>query len=245
MPVYVACGLQASDCTPAAHVQPEIEVSSQKMEDSPGAMPTPVIFADDEELIRIGFRHVSRPFSHEWTVSGESANIAETIRLAEEMKPEIAIVDEFLPSDSGSGSRDEVFDLCRRLSADGIAVIVYLESSGIRTDRLFERAGAVATAGKCQPVSRLVDAIRSVRTGQPLFTTNGPARPARSSGRSLSLRQKEVVRLLALGKSNFEIALEYGVSVRTVESHRARIRSRIGADSISAITRFAVENDLL
>jgi DNA-binding NarL/FixJ family response regulator len=63
--------------------------------------------------------------------------------------------------------------------------------------------------------------------------------------RGLTPRQAEIIRLLALGRSNPEIAHECGMSVRTVESHRARIRRQVGADSLSELTRFAHDQGLI
>jgi two-component system, NarL family, response regulator NreC len=202
-----------------------------------GATSAPVLIADDEELVRLGVREVLRRLDSAWPVF-ECATAEEAVEALEE-RPRIAIVDQCLPGGLARKRGEGMTDVCRWLAGAGTRVIVYTESGGLALSRMFQRAGASAAVSKEQDVSTLARAIERVAAGQKFF----PA--ATSEPGALTPREAEVIRLLASGLSNSEVAYECGTSVRTVESHRARLRKRIGADSVSAITRYAIDSGLI
>ena len=214
------------------------------MSEPPGALYASVLVADDEEIVRIGIRSVLLKYTPEWTLIAEASNVSEALANAETLRPRVAIVDQCLPGGPELRPGEGVVGLCETLTQAGVRVVIYTQSGGGLLNGFFQRAGAIGTVGKDHAVTLLTRAIDSAMHGGRFYAP--PVHPSNLDDfHPLTPRQAEIIRLLALGHSNPEIAVECGMSVRTVESHRARIRRQIGADSLSELTRFALAHGLI
>jgi DNA-binding NarL/FixJ family response regulator len=119
-------------------------------------------------------------------------------------------------------------------------------------------AGVKSFINKAEANTHLVDAIESLSRHKPFFTDNVSAvlfsnivnrpegaRSASEAGQQLSPREREIVQLLAEGKSNKEVGQKLGISVRTVETHRASILRKLKVSSVAEIVRYAIRNKLI
>jgi DNA-binding NarL/FixJ family response regulator len=134
--------------------------------------------------------------------------------------------------------------------------------SGHESEDLIRRAfeaGVKSFIFKSEAHHSLVDAVEALSQHKPFFTakvseilfsnivnrTDDTPRDETASGQSLSGREREIVQLIAVGKSNKEVADAFGISVRTVETHRASILRKLNLDSVAALVRYAIRNHLI
>jgi DNA-binding NarL/FixJ family response regulator len=201
-----------------------------------------VVVADDQQLVRSGFRMILRADS-ELEVVGEGADGIEAVELARELTPDVVLMDVRMPRVDG-------IEATRRIArlSDGPRVLV------LTTFDLDEyvfgalRAGASGFLLKDAPEEHLLAAIRVVADGGSLFAPTVSRRlierfaaldgseTTPPSLDALTARETEVLRLLARGRSNAEIAAELVVSEHTVKTHVARVLGKLGLrDRIQAV----------
>jgi two-component system response regulator NreC len=206
--------------------------------------PIRVMVVDDHAVLRSGLRLVlEREDDIDWV--GEAATAEDAIRAVERLNPAIVIMDLEMPGMGGLAGVERLRE--RRPEVAVLVLSMHDEADQVR--RAFE-AGAVGYVLKTAADEELVRAIRAVAGGEPyVHPTVGAilARPPASRGAvdELSARELEVLRLLALGYTNQEIAERLVVSVRTVESHRSHVMTKLRADSRAAMVRAALEAGLL
>jgi DNA-binding NarL/FixJ family response regulator len=204
-----------------------------------------VLLADDHALFREGLRHLldARGF----TVVGEAADGREAVRLARSVDPDIAVVDIGMPGLNG-------IDATRELRRDSPTLPVILltvhDESAYVADAL--RAGARGFVLKSEASEDLVRAIEEVLRGgiyvsprvssavQDLIRTGSPA-----AVDPLSPREREVLQLVAEGRTNKAIAGTLVISVKTVESHRASIMRKLGLHDTASLVRYAIRHRLI
>jgi two-component system response regulator NreC len=203
-----------------------------------------VLICDDHAVLRSGLRLL---LDREEGLScvGEAATAEDAIRAVERLRPNLVIMDLQMP---GMGGVAGVTTLRERHSELPVMVLsMHGEAQDVR--RAFE-AGASGYLVKTAADEDLVRAVRAVAAGERyVHPTLGAvlAQPPRSQGPvdDLSPREREVLRLLALGYTNHEIADRLVVSVRTVESHRAHLMAKLRVDSRAAMVRHAIDAGLL
>jgi DNA-binding NarL/FixJ family response regulator len=182
-------------------------------------------------------------------VCGEAGTGNEALKLAAELKPDIAILDVALPELDGL----EVTRQIRRVLPDTQILIFTMYDEERLIIEAFN-AGARAYLLKTDPDEKLLEAIDTLARHKPFFSERvseallehflkSPPDSAELS--KLTFRQREIVRLLAEGKSNKEIASYLGISVKTVETHRATLMRKLGFKSITELVRFAIRNRLV
>jgi DNA-binding NarL/FixJ family response regulator len=205
--------------------------------------PPRLLIADDHEFIRRGLISILLARHPDWKIVGEASNGLDAIRLAESMKPDIAILDLSMPERNGLQVTERLHE-----SVPSIKTLILTMHTGEQIVRNLMKAGASAYMVKSDASSKLVEAVERLAAGHTFFAsqtavdeTDEPA-PAQYI---LSLREAEVLRKLASGKSNKQIAAELDVSVRTVESHRANILTKLGAESLGDLVRIAVRDGLV
>jgi len=208
-----------------------------------------VLIADDHAVVRQGLR-TFLDLQADIDVVGEAADGEEAVAVAAEHAPDVILLDLVMPRLDGIGA-------LRRLSevAPGARVIV-LTSFG-EDERLFTalRAGASGYLLKDVEPAELVRSIRTVHGGGAPLSPAVAARmveefasgagAGRAPADDLTPRELEVLRLIALGHTNTEIAARLVLSMRTVESHRAHIQRKLGRSTRAELVRYAIDHQLL
>ncbi|MEU9239352.1 response regulator transcription factor [Streptomyces shenzhenensis] len=214
-------------------------------------MTTKVLLADDQAMVRGGLRLILEDQS-DITVVGEAADGAEAIALARRLRPDVCLVDIRMPLLDG-------IEVTRALAgpdvADPLRVVI------VTTFDLDEyvygalHAGALGFILKDVGPTLLVEAVRAARTGEALISPSITVRllrrlaPAASRApgpaRALSDRETQVIRAIARGRTNQEIAAELFISVSTVKSHLATIQSKLTVRNRVEIAAWAWESRLM
>ena len=206
-----------------------------------------VLIVDDHAVVRSGLRLVLER-EDDIEVVGEAGNADDGVRGARLEKPDVVLLDVVMPGRSGIEAAAEVIE------ASGGAKILVLS---MQDDPSYVReAFAVGASGyllKEAADVELVQAIREVAAGNRYVHPALGARLAqaevdaarKSSDDPLSDREREVLRLLALGHTNQEIAKELFISVRTAETHRAHIMRKLGLSTRADLVRYALANGYL
>jgi DNA-binding NarL/FixJ family response regulator len=203
-----------------------------------------LLIADDQELIRTGFRMILSAHP-DIEVVGESPNGTETVRLARQLRPDIVLMDIRMPEMDG-------IEATKRILADGadkttrILILTTFDLDQYVYDAL--RAGASGFLLKDVPSDDLANAIRTVSRDQAILApritkrlieefTATPRTPETTKAISaLSSREVEVFRLVAQGKTNLEIAAELFVAETTIKTHVARIMAKLALrDRVQAV----------
>jgi DNA-binding NarL/FixJ family response regulator len=202
-----------------------------------------ILIADDHEFIRRGLISILLARHPDWEIVGEASNGTDAIRLAESTKPDIAILDLSMPEQNGLQVTEHL-----RASVPSIKTLILTMHTGEQIVRNLMKAGASAYMAKSDASSKLVEAVERLAAGHASFASPmavGETADPAPAQYILSARETEVLRLLASGKSNKQIAAELVVSVRTVESHRAHILARLGVESFGELVRIAVRDGLI
>jgi two-component system response regulator NreC len=205
--------------------------------------PIRILLIDDHAILRRGVLLLLEG-EPDMDVVGEAGTIDDGLRRATETAPDVVVLDIHLPDGSGITAIRPLLD-----RVPGAAVVVLSMYDDFDHVRRAFAEGATGYVIKSASSEDLIDAVRHAAHGD-LFRSPGLPDPAHThdSGDpidSLSPRELEVLRLLALGNTNHEIADALVVSVKTVETHRAHIMAKLKADSRAALVRHALAAGLL
>ena len=207
-----------------------------------------VLLVDDHDIVLAGIRTVLSRIS-EVEVVGEAPNGREALEMAATLKPDLVLMDISMPDLNGVEAARQL-----RAAVEGIKIIALSMHSERQFVTEMLRAGASGYLLKNSVAQQLPLAIRAVRAGKVYlspevadvvvedFVRNAPGRGA--AFESLSAREREVLQLLAEGKTNKEIATRLTVSPKTIESHRAQIMSKLKLHSVAELTKLAVREGL-
>jgi DNA-binding NarL/FixJ family response regulator len=211
-----------------------------------------ILVADDHELVRRGIRALLEA-EPGWKVIAEVSDGHEAIERAVDLKPEIAVLDISMPRLSGLEAARRIKKL---LPQTKVLMLTMLDSEHLAWEVL--KAGARGYVTKSDTGRDLVIAIESVRRDKTFFTprvdrilldTFLQGKPAKSpkqlDGEQLTSRQREIVQLLAEGKTSKEVSGVLNLSVKTIETHRANIMRRLNCHSVSDLVRYAVRNHII
>ncbi len=205
-----------------------------------------ILIADDHALVRAGVRALLAG-APELEVVGEASDGAEAVRLTREHAPHVLVLDINMPGLDG-------FEVLRRVRRDcpAVRVLVLTLDDDPRSVQRAVRDGADGYVLKDAIAHDLIAAVRRVATGGGGFDGGAQAalRDAARGGPDdplarLTAREREVLRRIAAGLANKEIAAELHIGVRTVETHRANLLRKLGMRSTAELTRFALEQGLL
>jgi two-component system, NarL family, response regulator NreC len=214
-------------------------------------MPVRVVIADDHPLIRSGLRSLLER-NGEYQVVGEAADGAEAIELAMTHKPDLMLIDVGMPRISGT---DAAQHITSRLSATRI-IMVSMHSDEAYVLRAL-KAGARGYLLKASPEADVLAAARAVASGHAYFSpaiakvlvddyvSELQRRGVEDSYDMLTLREKEILKLLVEGNSNRDIADLIHVSLATVETHRNNIFHKLHLHSLPELILYAVRKGLV
>jgi DNA-binding NarL/FixJ family response regulator len=207
-----------------------------------------ILIADDHEIVRRGLISILNASHPEWKIVAEASNGNDAVELGRSLLPNIAILDLSMP---GPGGLKVVERLIK--SVPGIRILVLTMHSAEPIRLQLKKAGVNAYVVKNEATANLVLAVERILAGEPFFVSAGASRPAGPIEPPeyvpcqflLTPRELEVMRALALGKSNKEVAHELNLSVRTAESHHANILAKLRADSIGDLAKIAIRDGVI
>jgi two-component system response regulator NreC len=206
-----------------------------------------VLIVDDHAVVRSGLRHVLEAES-DIEVVGEASDMSEAVLEARAQKPDVVLMDVVMPGSSGIEATPAVLK-----EAPEAKVLVLSMQDDPRYVREAFSAGASGYVLKEAVDTEVVDAVREVADGGSYVHPTLGARlviaeaeeRAREEDDPLSEREREVLRLLALGHTNQEIAESLYLSVRTVETHRSHIMQKLRLSTRAELVRYAIDHGFL
>ena len=207
-----------------------------------------VLLADDHSIVRAGLRRIVEE-SGDMAVIAEAADGRETIRLVRETSPDVAVIDISMPGLDGL----EVVDQLRGHCPDLPILILTMHEEGQYVVRAIQ-AGAMGYMTKQSAPEQLLNAIRKIHAGSRYLTDEAAEtlalRIAKGTGEqspldSLSMRELQVLRRLAMGHTNREIAGAYSISIKTVDTYRLRLLKKLNLRNNAELSRFAMQNRLI
>jgi len=212
-------------------------------------MAVDVLLADDHGVLRAGLRALLNA-EDDLEVTGEAASGDEVLQVAAEIQPDIVLLDLNMP---GPGGIEVTRRLRELVPETRVLVLTVYEDEGLLREAI--DSGASGYIIKRAVESELINAIRAVARGEmyihPSMTRallNEPEKhtPTQSGAQeSLTPRETDVLRLIVLGYTNRQAAEELGLSVRTVETHRANLMGKLDLKSRVELVRWAADNDLM
>jgi two-component system response regulator NreC len=206
---------------------------------------TTIMLADDHAIVRSSLRMVleCEPSFH---VIAEAGDVSEALRKIRAYKPRVALLDLSMP---GGPSTAAIADF--QAASPGTAIVFLTMEDEPALAQAALRAGAEGFVLKEQADGELVDAVRAVASGSRYLSPELGARIARMPDGpppppdNLTERELQVLRMIALGHTNAEIAQTLFLSVRTVESHRSHIQHKIGRNTRADLVAYAHEHQLV
>ena len=211
-----------------------------------------ILIADDHDIVRQGLRALLEKQA-EWQVCAEAVNGREAIEKARETRPDIVLMDFSMPELNGLDATRQI----RKLLPQTEVLILTMHDSEQLVRELLE-AGVRGYLVKTDASLHLVPAILSLSEHKPYFASKvssllldsflrpgSPAPDPRVMSGRLSPREREIVQLVAEGKSSKEIATTLSIALKTVNAHRANIMNKLDLHSIGELVLYAVRNNLV
>jgi DNA-binding NarL/FixJ family response regulator len=210
-----------------------------------------LLIADDHEIVRRGLRNLLEA-QPGWQVAAEAADGREAVKMAKQVKPDVIVMDIGMPELNGLEAGRQILKVDARAK---ILILTMHDSDSVIREVL--DAGARGYVLKSDASRDLVTAVNAIRSGKTFFTAkvaqivldgylgHKPKREPDCGPTRLTPRQREIVQLLAEGKSSKEVAVALGLSVKTAETHRANIMKRLDCHSVSELVRYAVRNNII
>jgi len=211
--------------------------------------PVQILLADDHEVVRKGLRALLEA-QPGWKVIAEATDGREAVEKATDMHPDVAIVDIGMPSLNGLEATRQIVKKAPRTR-----VLVLTMHDANPLIQQVVKAGARGYVLKSDVASDLVSAVEALCRDQTFFTSKVSQvildrYVGKSAGTEISPdpespltpREREVVQLLAEGKSSKEVAAVLGISVKTAETHRINLMRKLDCHSVAEVVRYAVRN---
>ena len=211
-----------------------------------------ILIADDHEMIRQGLRRTLEQHE-EWQVCGEAATGREVIELAKNVVPNVVILDLTMPELGGLEATRRI----KNMLPDAEILIFSVHESTALTHEVLA-AGARGYLVKSDLGKHVVSAVEALAEHRPYFTWSvsktmldaylRPGNPMTGMVEQfseLTPREREIIQLLGEGQSNKAISVRLGISVKTVETHRAAIMRKLSINSIAQLVRYAIRNRIV
>jgi two-component system, NarL family, response regulator NreC len=205
-----------------------------------------ILLADDHSVVRHGFRLILDN-QEDMEVVGEASNGRDAVAVAEQLQPDVVVMDVTMPELNGIEATRRIAELSPRTRV--LALSMHKDSVYVRE---ILRAGAKGYLLKDAAGKDLLDAVRAVARGDG-YLSPGVSDAVLSDYRRhvtnpidlLTSREREVLQMIAEGKTNKEIANTLNLSVYTVEAHRGRVMEKLNLHSTGELVRFALRNGLI
>jgi DNA-binding NarL/FixJ family response regulator len=210
-----------------------------------------ILLADDHDVVRRGLRDELNSHAG-WEVCGEASDGREAVKLALKLEPDVVVLDLSMPELNGLEATRQIR---RELPRTEVLIFTMHETEQLIREVL--SAGARGYVLKSDAGRHLVSAVEALSHHKPFFTAKvsealldaflkSAAKPDEGSVfRTLTDREREIVQMLAEGKSNKEIAVSLSISVKTVETHRATVMRKLDINSIVELVHYAIRNQLV
>lgn len=212
-----------------------------------------LLVADDHEVVRKGLCALLAE-QPGWEIAGEASDGREAVEKAKKIKPDVTVLDIGMPILNGLEAARQIL---KDVANTKILILTMHDSDSLIREVL--NAGARGYVLKSDAGSDLVTAVDALRRNKTFFTpkvaqmvldgylNKDPKRQedVETPGIRLTPRQREIVQLLAEGKSSKEVAVALNLSVKTAETHRANIMRRLNCHSVSELVRYAIRNKII
>ena len=208
-------------------------------------MPLRILLADDHEIVRQGLRALLEQAGFE--VTGEAADGLEAVRLAQSLNPDVTVLDLAMPLMNGLDAAREILKSCTSMRV--VLLTMHTEEHQVVAAL---RAGVRGYLVKTQAAEDLVQAIRDVAQGEVylsprasrVFVEGYLSRDAPQSD-PLTPRERQVLQLVAEGKTSKEVASLLELTVKTAESYRSRIMEKLDIHETAGLVRYAIRTGLI
>jgi len=210
-----------------------------------------ILIADDHAIVRRGIRSLLEA-QPGWEVCCEAATGREAVEEAQRSKPDVVVLDINMPELNGFEATRQILKESPRTE---VLILTMDESEEVARQVL--RAGARGFVLKSDTDSKLVEAVGALSQHKPYLTpavtevvldayVEGAQEHKNGfSDDRLTPREREIVQLLAEGKSNKEVAATLGIAVKTAEAHRANIMRKLNLHSLGELVRYAIRNKIV
>jgi DNA-binding NarL/FixJ family response regulator len=209
-----------------------------------------ILLADDHEIFRLGVRMLVEK-EPGWEICGEAGNGRKAVELATKLTPDVVVLDMGMPELNGLDAARQIKRACPKTEV----LILTGEQSEQLIHEIFA-AGVRSYILKSDLASHLVAAIRALGAHKHYFTDrisevvfaryfDGTTGAGSDKTEGLTPREREIVQLIGEGKSNKEAGLLLGISIKTVETHRAATMRKLRLDSFADLMRYAIRNKII
>jgi DNA-binding NarL/FixJ family response regulator len=204
-----------------------------------------VLIADDHQIFRQGLRGILERAGHE--VVGEAADGREALTLAQRLAPDIAILDLSMPLLNGL----DVADQLRRTAPNVKTILLTMHADKAYVQHAL-RVGVRGYVLKTQAAEDLIRAIGEIAGGEVYLSAgvmvavvDGYLRREGAADDSLTMRERQILQLVAEGKSTRDIATLLNISFKTAETHRGRMMKKLDVHDVASVVRYAIRQGLL
>jgi DNA-binding NarL/FixJ family response regulator len=210
-----------------------------------------ILIADDHEMIRTGLRKILEGRDG-WTVCGEAVNGREAVAKAKELKPDVVVLDFAMPELNGL---EVIRQIRATLPHTEVLILTMHESEQLAREVL--AAGARGFVLKSDAGQTIAAAVEQLSLHRSYFTATvsqmvlqDNLHPAELTeeiviGNRLTAREREIVQLIAEGRSSKEVADALGITVKTAETHRANLMRKLELHSVSELVHYAIRNQIV
>jgi DNA-binding NarL/FixJ family response regulator len=198
--------------------------------------PTRIVIVDDHAVVRRGVRALLED-QPGWEVVGEASTGLGALEMVSGLQPDVVVLDLSIPELHG-------LEVARRIRATSpqIEVLVLTMHESAELANQVRATGAKGFVLKSDADQDLVAAVEAVRRGESFFSTTAGGDSATAH---VTPREREILQLVANGRTTKEIAAELGISVKTVEAHRTNIMRKLNMRSMSDMVRYAVRSGIV
>ncbi len=205
-----------------------------------------ILLADDHEMLRKGLRATIET-QRGWEICGEARTGREAVAKTRELRPDVVVMDIQMPELSGMEATRQI-----RESLPRTEVLILTMHESERLVRELLAAGARGYMLKTDASELLIPAVQALAEHKPYFSSkvsavvlDGFLNPATQASPELTPREREIVQLIAEGKSTKEVAQVLGISVKTADTHRTNLMRKLNLHSPADVTRYAIRNQIV